>query len=307
MLLPNLFLIGTQKGGSTSLFTYLEQHPEINSYGNLKEANVFNANSEKGARERLAALPVTGQDCQYRLDGSVNYSRYPRISSCAENIHAICRGAEVRFIYILRNPIDRLLSNYFWNVNHFGETRSIEQAVEMEAQYIDTGRYDFQIQQYLQYFDRSQFYFLRFDDFARDPRSEVKKIFAWLKLEPLIDLEVRKQRGKTEREQIRKPRMALLNWIIWKFHPLRALINRVFPQKFIRQAAKWLTKAQPGESLREEYKQELLDQHFRDSICRTEKITGLDLSDWLHSGEKKHKKTNANSSGTDATLPEYSS
>lgn len=184
---PNLFLIGTQKGGSTSLFRYLCQHPNISSLG-TKEPNIFSANSLTEVKSRLSNYSFDLSKHKYYIDGSPNYTRYPRFSNTAENINTFCEKSQVRFIYILRNPVERLISNYFWNAQNFGESRSLENAIQKEEQYIQTSLYDVQIEEYLKFFALEQFYFLTLEQFKKNPFDESNKIFLWLELDCVDNL-----------------------------------------------------------------------------------------------------------------------
>lgn len=287
MLVPNLFLIGAQKGGSTSLFTYLIQHPDITPLGKAlgkgKEPNVFCADTEEQVYEQLSKASLEQTDCRYYIDASVNYSRYPRFSNTVRNVYKVCDAEKLKFIYIIRNPVDRLISNYFWNTDNFGESRSLEFALQTEEQYIKTSLYDLQIEQYLQYFSIDRFHFVRFEDFVESPCQTANSIFGWLGLDELENLSAKGKRGATNKNVTRAAKFPVVNNLIWSSRPLRTVINQLFTQSTIKRMSKFLTKEQVRPEVSTAFKRHLLEEHFLESIQRTSKMTGLNLSQWLDS------------------------
>lgn len=281
-MVPNLFLIGAQKGGSTNLFAYINQHPDITPFGKEKEPNIFCASTEEEARERLANSFCGENESTYYIDGSVNYTRYPRFASSVRNIKNICGEKNLKFIYILRNPVNRLISNYFWNAERFGESRSLELAIKSEEQYVQTSLYDLQIDQYLKYFDISQFYFVCFEDFIKSPSQESNKIFEWLELDKVENFAIQNEKNSTNKTITRSARFPIVNNLIWSFHPLRRAINKIFPQKVIDRMVKLLTRVKDRQEIQNNLKQDLLEKYFLDSIQRTAQLTGLNLSKWLN-------------------------
>jgi hypothetical protein len=280
MRLPNLFLIGSQKGGSTKLFRYLEQHPQIGIMG-TKEVNLFSADSESEARQRLAKITSIDESATYLIDGSVDYSRYPRFGQTAANIHAICKEQNPKFVYIMRHPVDRLISNYFWNRDRYGEHRPILKAVEEENQYVNTSLYDLQIKAYAQHFDLANFCFLSFDDFVVDMQATAGKVFEWLGLEP-CELKVVGRTGtETNKKMTRQARFPVINKIVWANPGLRKAINTCVPQHWIRAMANGLTEDVERQKVDTQTRRYLLERYFMDSIVQTQKLTGLSLEHWL--------------------------
>ena len=111
--LPNLIIIGGLKCGTTSLHHYLSLHPEI-AMSRPKELNFFVAelNWPLG-RDWYAAhfdpkAPVRGES-------SPHYTNSPAFAGVADRMRDIL-GEAVRLIYVVRDPIDRMLSHYLHNV-----------------------------------------------------------------------------------------------------------------------------------------------------------------------------------------------
>ena len=280
MRLPNLFLIGAQKGGSTKLFRYLQQHPQIATLG-AKEPNIFCADDEAEARRRLAKVGLVDESPRYLIDGSVNNSRYPRCPDTARHIHAICNGQAPRFVYIMRHPVERLISNYFWNRDRYGEHRTLMEAVEQDPQYIYTSQYDLQIQAFSEYFDLSQFCFLSFDDFVADSNATAGRVFDWLGLEPIELQSVGRTGTETNKVSTRQARFPLINRIVRSSPGLRKAINTYVPQSWIGALASGLSQDVERPKVDLATKRELLECHFMKSIVATQQLTGLALESWL--------------------------
>ena len=111
--LPNLIVIGGLKCGTTSLHHYLNLHPEI-TMSRPKDLNFFvrELNWELGpewyASHFDRASPVRGET-------SPHYTNLPRFEGVAERMRELL-GAETRIIYVVRDPIERMLSHYLHNV-----------------------------------------------------------------------------------------------------------------------------------------------------------------------------------------------
>jgi hypothetical protein len=274
---PNLLLIGAEKGGSTSLFTHLKAHPEIATYG-LKEPNIFTAPTAEQAVGRLNMLSLSDQNTTYRLDGSVTNTRIPQYKEAPKNINAIC-GPQSRFIYILRNPVERLISHFFWKKQRFGGLSSIDRIFDTDMQYYYSSCYDIQIEGYLKYFEKENFFFVLYEDFIKDQNKTAREIFDWLELPPLT-AKTEAVRGATKKETTREMKGGALLDPLWRQRWLRDLAKRLVPIDKRQDFMRLFTVERPRVDPTREEKRALLHDRFLDSIARTEALTGLDLGVW---------------------------
>lgn len=275
---PNLFLIGAMKGGSTSLFDSLVRHPGIDRL-RRKEPSIFSQDGDDAVRARLAEFPAPEGDAPWLIDGSVEYTRWPLYPTTPETILRFC-GPDVRFVYILRHPVDRLISEYFWMQERYGQPLDIARVVEADPQYVQTSLYDVQIERYLEHFASDRMRFVLFDDFARDREGTVAEILEWLGLDPaLLDSEGR-HRGATDKATTRAPRFGSLNGLLWASPRLRRAVRQALPERTVRRLARLMTVEAARIEPQESFRQELMWRHFVASIARTEQLTGLDLSCW---------------------------
>src|SRR3954452_4665444 len=146
--LPNVFIIGAAKCGTTSLHHYLGQHPEI-SMSRAKEPSVFSQGRWVTKYESYDGL--FDCDAPYRGDASTSYSRYPVEGDAAARIHAAVPDAKL--IYLVRDPIERTVSDYVHHVAIGHEHRSLDEALkdftDPENYYVTTSRYALQVERYL--------------------------------------------------------------------------------------------------------------------------------------------------------------
>lgn len=121
--LPNLIIPGMGKSGTSSLHEYLDKHPDIFMCP-TKEPHFF-ANDEHYRRGLAwyAKLFAAGKGHQIRGESSTTYSLFPH---APERIRESLSG--VMFIFLLRNPIDRIESHYRWLVVSGLEKRPFRQA-----------------------------------------------------------------------------------------------------------------------------------------------------------------------------------
>ena len=166
--LPNTILIGAQKAGTTSLYDWIGQHPDVLAPSSMKDyhffcnqenlklgLNWFSKSFHKHVREKII------------LHGFVNYIYQAKLA--APNIYRF--NKEAKLLLILRNPIDRSYSAY-WDARKVAREPidTFEEAIKKEEErlcssdlnilnsltYLDHGNYSRQIKEYLNYFSREQ-------------------------------------------------------------------------------------------------------------------------------------------------------
>jgi hypothetical protein len=209
-------LIGPSRGGTTSLYHYLNQHPRI-FMSAIKETKFFAHQAVTANRLPIRLLeewPVTDwRQYQDLFKGSERYGAageaspvYFYLPHVPEQIRARLPG--VKLLTVLRNPVERAYSNYLKYVRDGFETRSFEQAVQQELDgtsrvsysmdhYVRIGFYHQHLTRYLQVFERGQLGIFLYDDFARAPAAFMSSMFAFLNVDPGFtpDMSARFNRG----------------------------------------------------------------------------------------------------------------
>jgi Sulfotransferase domain len=175
-VLPNLVIIGAMKCGTTSLRHYLDLHPDIAmAPGGL---NFFSAehNWSKGRAWYEAQFSATAAR---RGDTSPRYTNYPTQAGVAARMTAMIPAAKL--LYLVRDPLERLLSHYL----HFSaeglESRSLAEALQTldGNDYVGRGLYATQLEQFLPYYRDA--ILIVFHEDLRDHRVAVmQRIFRFL-------------------------------------------------------------------------------------------------------------------------------
>ena len=151
--LPNFLVIGAMKSGTTSLFHYLQAHPQI-FMSPLKEVDFFaeEGNWDRGLDWYRRQFGGAGPSSIAIGEASTSYTKYPEYQGVAERI-ASCLP-DVRLIYIVRDPIERIRSHYQHRALIGAERTPFESAVLQDPRYVDCSRYALQIEQYMRFFPR---------------------------------------------------------------------------------------------------------------------------------------------------------
>ena len=179
--LPNLVVIGGLKCGTTSLHHYLNLHPEI-GMSRPKELNFFVAELNWPLGRDWYASHFRDAD-PVRGESSPHYTNRPRFDGVAERLAATL--PEARLIYMVRDPIDRMLSHYLHNIGGGYDDRPLEAALaDPDTAYVDRGRYYFQLEPYLDRFDDRCVELVTREELKRDRVATMRRVFAFLGVDP---------------------------------------------------------------------------------------------------------------------------
>lgn len=203
----NFMVIGAQKCGTTSLAKQLSEHPEI-CFSDEKEPGFFNSTADWMLRlEEYHSLysPSPGQLCG---EASTMYTFLPEFKETHMRLHEY--NPNLKLIYMMRQPVERIISHYAHRVNHGHALALPEKAVLDDPSFIQRSRYGFQIQPYIQLFGRNKIHFILFEDYTSDPIEILMNVASFLGVSPEpfkeVDLsaknqsEGRKYLGKEGRE-----------------------------------------------------------------------------------------------------------
>lgn len=174
--MPNLIIIGGLKCGTTSIHHYLGLHPEI-QMSKPKELNFFVAelNWDLGMDWYASRF-----DDRFKVRGesSPHYTNLPRYDGVAERIKTHCPDAKL--IYMVRDPIKRILSHWVHATGAGYETREMVPVLsDPNTQYVNRSRYWMQLQPYLERFDRAQIEVITQEELQRDRDGTMRKAFAY--------------------------------------------------------------------------------------------------------------------------------
>jgi hypothetical protein len=187
MVMPNFLIIGDTKAGTTSLYSYLRQHPEVYMPSELKELRYFAFDRDNSYQVRAGSTRVTNltdylgyfEKCGNAKvigEASPNYLRSP---GAAQRIRE--QIPSVKLIVCLRHPAERLHSLYQM---HYRErlTRQPfdEYLFSQNAIWIKGNFYWPDLNNYFQHFDSEQIQVILFDDLKASSDKVVKSIYSFL-------------------------------------------------------------------------------------------------------------------------------
>jgi hypothetical protein len=280
-MLPNLIIIGAQKCGTTALHHYLGFHPEI-SMSQEKELNFFieGKNWEKGRAWYESWF--TG-DATVFGEGSPDYTNYPAVKCVPERMHALVPDAKL--IYMVRHPIERIVSQYMHNRWSGVETRPIEQSLRGtdtvpmdQTRYIRRSKYFMQLQQFLKYYPKSHILVLTQEDLFKRREETLRRVFRFLAVDENFQCAefanlVHESSGKSAKNRLglllargrERGILRRLPQVIKR--PAHALIKSVAESK--------VKRPQLDEGLRRE-----LHAILKDDIEEFRKFTGRPFPDW---------------------------
>lgn len=180
---PNLFVIGAAKCGTTSLHHHLSSHPDI-FMSEPKEPGFFAEGIDyyPSDEDWYLSLFEQGRGKRYRGESSTHYTKLPTYPGVARRISEYCPSP--RFIYLMRDPIERAISHYWHRSRKGEEFTSPMRAMRNHGVYKAYGDYPRQLSPYLDSFSPDQLYTATFEQLTRQPEEVTSTVLEWLDLDP---------------------------------------------------------------------------------------------------------------------------
>jgi Sulfotransferase family len=279
--LPNLIVIGGLKCGTTSLHHYLNLHPEI-AMSRPKELNFFVAelNWELGPDWYAGHFDGTAA---VRGESSPHYTNLPRFAGVAERMRGLLPDAP-RLVYIVRDPIDRMLSHYLHNVGGGYESRPLESALtDPGSAYVTRSRYAMQAEPYLREFGSERLLIVAREELRDERARTMGRVFEFCGVDPAFsspqfEREWETGSGKSSggfRLMDRAVRLPGLRTLDRNFDRL--------PESLRWQVERVVHDPETGAAPKPELALELRDRLaslFRDDVAQLERIAGREFR-WL--------------------------
>ena len=291
---PDFFIPGAAKSGTTSLHELLDTHPDI-SMSKEKEPVYWNNKlfNEFENLEILRYLNLFEQEVKIKGESTTSYMYYDNfIKNVKDNFHQ-----PPKFIFILRNPIDRYISHYNWLKGLGKEKRRIDKIIE-EERYLDFKEYNDYPKQYYQF----GLYYKWISRFIENFGKENIKIVTFEKLisERLnIINSCYEFLGVSKMDSVNFIKSNKTNKVIFPsmYHFLRkssigkmkyTSISKYFLPKKIRTKIKslmkiaiknWISIESKKEILSNKQRKKLRDKYFEDVMSLKNKLN-YDFSEW---------------------------
>lgn len=301
---PNFLILGVAKSGTTSLYHYLSQHPEI-FMSRVKEPNFFACEGEH--------LNYQGPGYFYVRDWTVtSWQDYQKLFAAAGQAKALGEASwssfyypaaverirrycpQMKFILLLRNPIERAFSHYSYLRQYEKEpVADFEEAIAFESQriaanywadwhYLQLGFYSQAIIRYQQVFAQSRFKIVLYEDFTQDTIRILREIFEFL--EVAGDYQSATFTRAYNSTQLPKSQMIHRLFQTSRQVHLKRVVKTLVPEttyqclKQNRDRLESKTRYTPQLSLQARHR---LSRIYRSEIAALEQLLERDLSGWL--------------------------
>jgi hypothetical protein len=202
--LPNTFILGAAKAGTTTLYDLLKQHPQV--FLSFDKEPMFFSREDYFSRSvewYINTFFTNSSGYHIRGEATPHYLYWAK--KVSPRIRITYNTRSLKFIIILRNPIERAYSWYwnmvadgrenlsFWDALQAEDKRisnnweKLEYYGSMQYGYFRGGCYASQIQVFLEDFQKNHFHFLLQEDLIQDPKKALRKLLDFLELENTLE------------------------------------------------------------------------------------------------------------------------
>lgn len=214
--LPDFLVIGTQRGGTTSLYRHLVAHPQVESATPSKGVHYFDKEPDKSLNWYRAHFPLARDGGPISGEGAPYYLFHPLVPARVADALP-----DVRVIAMLRDPVERAYSAYKQEyARGFEDADTFERALELEPErldgeeermirhpayqsynhqhhaYVGRGRYLEQLTAWRAHVPAERMLVLQTERFSADPAAGMRDVFTFLGLEPVIEDSYRKHNAR---------------------------------------------------------------------------------------------------------------
>ena len=298
---PNFLIAGTPKAGTTSLYHYLWQHPEV-FLSTPKEPHFFSSqciklpvkdykgpsNAIRFVHNQDAYLNLFEEAAGFKAIGEASTDTF-YYSESIEHIKS-CLG-NPKIILLFRNPVDRLISQFRHQKRENMEPLTLEEALREEGNrirenyavgyhYSSLGFYAERLKQFQKAF--SHVHIIFFEDLKNNPEEVMQEVFRFLEINPSFSPDL-----STVFNPAGKPKIKWIHDFFYSKSRIRDLLRPVFsiflsPEKRFRIMEDIKNKNLKKDSIEiaDETKHSLITL-YKNDILRLQDLTHRDLSSWL--------------------------
>lgn len=295
--LPNFFVVGVAKSGSTSFYHYLVQHPDVfmstpkepRTFAYLADPRHFTGPGDERVWDRsiktldeYRELFAEAQGARAVGEASVTYLPHrPTAEAIAQHV------PDARIIALLRNPVERAHSAFLYHRRDAYEpSPTFEESLAEEQgriaagwhyrwHYRDQGFYHRNLTAYYEHFDADQIRVYFTEDLARDPHAVLADAFRFLGIDDEFRPDVRRRHNRSG-----IPRSRAAQRMLAQPHPVKEAIKKVVPEEWGHRMIERLLPANlERPEIRPETRAEMMGA-YADDIAQLEQRIGRDLSHW---------------------------
>ncbi|MAM27670.1 MAG: hypothetical protein CMC13_01505 [Flavobacteriaceae bacterium] len=294
----DFFVIGAARAGTTTLYSYLSQHPSI-FLPNVKECNYFSdvdsidtevykepshgkkyhmkiINSEK--RYNKLYLDAAGD----QLKGDVSPSYLWDLKS-AKKIYN--HNKNTKIILSLRNPIERAYSHYLMHYNTgYEKEKTFEMAIQADKRhiwgggnmYLEMSLYFNQIQAYFNTFSSENIKILIYEDWIKHKEMYLNEVYTFLGIKPFSDYNLKDAFNKTQAVKNKKA-LDLL-----RQEKLKTSLRKILPEELTERIKQRFFYKEADKPVLSEKTIEKLTEYFKEDIEKTEVLISQPLTNkWV--------------------------
>ena len=192
---PSFLIIGAQRCGTTSLYSYLVNHPNLKG-AKRKEIHFFDRHYDKGLHWYLSFFPEKVSNLLITGEATPNYLFWPEIPKRVRSLFP-----DIKLIVLLRNPIDRAYSQWKMRNERASLKFSFEEGITSELKsplriegrdklkglnreftFIRRGIYFEQLKNWRKYFTEKQFFIIQSEQMFQDPYRIYQNLLDFLEL-----------------------------------------------------------------------------------------------------------------------------
>ena len=300
-MMPNFLTIGAPKAGTSSLYYYLKQHPQI-YLSPIKEPHFFALENSKidfqgaGDKERYHHAVTSLQDYSKLFEAvttetAIGEASTTYLSSKSAPARIKQYIPQAKLIAILRNPVDAAYSSYLHLLRDGDETiKDFELALQAEERriqqnwdgiwhYKNRGFYYAQLKRYFDLFERSQIKVYLYQDFKLAPLQVLQNIFNFLEVETSFSPNIEDKFNVSA-----VPKNILLNQIILKPNILKSSFKAIFPHALSRKISHrflhWNLQSADKQQMLNKTRQKL-SLEYKEDILKLQDLIQQDLTAWL--------------------------
>ncbi len=276
--LPEFLIIGAMKAGTTTLYRDLERNPEV--FLPFRKEPSHLARDEvltPAGRDEFARFFRRARAHQKVGVASTQYAKLPDLPGVPERARRVL-GPDLRVIYLVREPVARIISQHRHDAAVDLIACGIDEAVRTEPRFINYSLYAMQIEPWIETFGRQRVLILQFETFVRNRLATVEEVSRFIGVTPRPDLvQAGVAYNESDRKRILRGPLAVIS---------RNVLYKKLVSPYIPLAAKeklqevLLPKAPPAPAPPSPETVALIRDKVRDDAERLRKILGRDEPLW---------------------------
>jgi Sulfotransferase family len=311
---PNFFIVGAPKAGTSSLYHYLDQHPDI-YMSPIKEPCYFSLESRpenfvpylraRGERTERETHEYLQGPMDRKLSGGIvrEWDDYRRLFAHVSGERAVGEASvaylwsktaaagiaerfpEARILMVLRSPADRAFSQYLHALSDCHISQSFREYVKASLRhsgegmgihepFLEMGFYAEQVQRYLKYFPRDQIGIWFYEETLVRPREFMREVLEFLGVDPEFEPDT-----STRYHEPRIARLVKPNQMLQRLRVVE-MCRRITPAPIKSLLRRVVYRPKGSVQMLQEDRALMLD-FYRSDIHRLEEILGRDLGAWL--------------------------